>query len=30
MPKGICLFLLVLSVNLIGDRLSEYLNPKSR
>ena len=27
---GICLFLLVLSVNLIGDRLSEYLNPKSR
>lgn len=27
---GLCLFLLVLSVNLIGDRLSEYLNPKSR
>nr|WP_319515209.1 ABC transporter permease [uncultured Cohaesibacter sp.] len=27
---GICLFVLVLSVNLIGDRLSEYLNPKSR
>ncbi|WP_082836922.1 ABC transporter permease [Labrenzia sp. OB1] len=27
---GICLFLLVLSVNLIGDRLSDYLNPKSR
>lgn len=27
---GLCLFLLVLSVNLIGDRLSAYLNPKSR
>ncbi|KFB08105.1 ABC transporter permease [Nitratireductor basaltis] len=27
---GLCLFMLVLSVNLIGDRLSEYLNPKSR
>ena len=27
---GVCLFLLVLSVNLIGDRLSDYLNPKSR
>lgn len=27
---GVCLFLLVLSVNLIGDRLSEYLNPKTR
>ena len=27
---GLCLFFLVLSVNLIGDRLSEYLNPKSR
>lgn len=27
---GLCLFLLVLSVNLIGDRLSDYLNPKSR
>ncbi|MEY8830825.1 ABC transporter permease [Sedimentitalea sp. XS_ASV28] len=27
---GLCLFLLVLSVNLLGDRLSEYLNPKSR
>lgn len=27
---GLALFLLVLSVNLIGDRLSEYLNPKSR
>jgi peptide/nickel transport system permease protein len=27
---GICLFLLVLSVNLLGDRLSEHLNPKSR
>jgi len=27
---GICLFLLVLSINLIGDALSDYLNPKSR
>ncbi len=27
---GVCLFLLVLSVNLIGDRLAETLNPKSR
>lgn len=27
---GIGLFLLVLSINLIGDALSEYLNPKSR
>jgi peptide/nickel transport system permease protein len=27
---GLCLFLLVLSVNLLGDRLSERLNPKSR